>query len=213
MLHAAERDAVAAGCRRLLTDGLVVGTSGNVSVRVDDAVLISPSGVAYEDLEAGGVCVIDLDGNPVDGDLVPSSEWRMHTQVYRARSDVSAVVHAHPVATTAVSTLVEEVPPVHYLLAALGGPVRVAPYATYGSVALAEHSVTGLGDRTGVVLANHGATTVGRTLAQAHERMVVLEWVCQVWLTARGACEPRLLDVDELERVGERLRTYGQPDR
>jgi L-fuculose-phosphate aldolase len=212
MIHAEERAAVAAGCRRLVTDGLVVGTSGNVSVRVGDAVAISPSGVPYDVCEPDAVCLIDLDGRPLDGTFVPSSEWRMHTQVYRARPDVGAVVHAHPVATTAVSTLAEEVPPIHYLLAGLGGRVHVAPYATYGSAELAEHSVAGLADRGAVVLANHGATTVGTTLAHAHERMMVLDWVCAVWLAARAGGTPRLLDGAELERVAERLRAYGQPD-
>jgi L-fuculose-phosphate aldolase len=212
MLHAEERAAVAAGCRRLLADGLVVGTSGNVSVRAGDRVVISPSGVPYDRLETAAVSVIDLDGQPVDGGLVPSSEWRMHTQVYRARADVRAVVHAHPVAATAVSTLVAEVPAVHYLLAALGGPVRVAPYAPYGSAELAAHSVAGLAERTAVVLANHGATTVGGSLAEAHERMTVLEWLCRVWLTARSAGEPRLLEAAQLERAAAQLRAYGQPE-
>jgi L-fuculose-phosphate aldolase len=178
---------------------------------VGGEVAISPSGVAYDALDAEGVCVIDRTGRRVDGPLAPSTEWRMHTHVYRARPDVVAVVHAHPVAATAVSTLVDEVPPIHYLLASLGGPVRVAPYATYGTAELAEHSVAGLQGRSGVLLANHGATTVGASLAQAHERMVVLEWVCRVWLAARGGGDPSLLDAAELDRVAERLRSYGQP--
>ena len=211
MLHAEKRAAVADGCRRLVADGLVVGTSGNVSVRVGGEVAISPSGVAYDTLDAESVCVVDLTGEPVDGALVPSSEWRMHTHVYRARPEIVTVVHAHPVAATAVSTLVEEVPPIHYQLGLLGGAVRVAPYATYGTAELAELSVAGLQGRTGVLLASHGATTVGTSLAQAHERMAVLEWVCRVWLAARAGGEPRLLDAAELHRVTERLRSYGQP--
>lgn len=211
MRYESERAAVAEGCRRLVADGLVVGTSGNVSVRCGDHVAISPTGVDYDDLDAVGVTVIDLDGRVVDGDLLPSSEWRMHTHCYRARPGTGAVVHAHPVAATAVSTLVDEVPPIHYLLAQLGGTVRVSPYATYGTPELADASVAGLEGRTGVLLANHGATTLGDTLAQAHTRMLTLEWVCRVWLAARTAGEPALLDAAELERVGEKLRTYGQP--
>ncbi|EFF90349.1 L-fuculose phosphate aldolase, partial [Streptomyces sp. e14] len=129
------RDLVATA-RRTVVDGLVVGTSGNVSVRVADTVLVTPSGVPYDRLTPGDLTGVGLDGRQVLGSLVPTSELPLHLAVYRA-TDAGAVVHTHAVHATAVSTLVPELPLVHYMAGALGGPVRVAPYATYGTEELA----------------------------------------------------------------------------
>lgn len=190
MLLSAERAEVVACCLRMAADGLTVGTSGNVSVRAGELVAVTPSGVAYTDLEPAGVCVVDLDGQPVEPGPVPSSETPMHLAVYR-HTAAAAVVHTHPLYATAVSTLVEELPPIHYMVAALGGPVRVAPYATYGTPELAENCLAALAGRSAVLHANHGATTHGASLAQAYDRSVLLEWLCRLWHQARLAGEPR----------------------
>ncbi len=197
--------------RRTVADGLVVGTSGNVSVRVGDAVLVTPSGVPYDRLGPADVCAVDTGGRPLAGVRTPTSELPMHLAVYAA-SDARAVVHTHAVHATAVSTLVDELPAVHYMTAALGGPVRVAPYATYGSEALAAHAVAALRDRSGCLLRNHGALTHGRTLDQAYDRTAQLEWMCRVWLAAASVPgrTPALLPRDELDRVAAVLRGYGQ---
>jgi L-fuculose-phosphate aldolase len=196
-------------CRRMQADELTVGTSGNLSIRSGDHVAITPSGAAYEDLTPESICVLSVDGDQVDGTLEPSSEVPMHTLVYQ-HTGAAAVVHTHPLYASALSVLVDEVPPVHYMIALLGGPVRVAPYATYGSRELAENSVVAMRDRFGALLQNHGATTHGESLAKAYTRSVYLEWVCRMYHQARLVGEPRLLPLDEIDRVAAKLDSYGQ---
>ncbi|WP_406728204.1 class II aldolase/adducin family protein [Streptomyces sp. GD-15H] len=197
--------------RRTVSDGLVVGTSGNVSVRVGSTVLVTPSGVPYDRLTPDDVTGVDLTGRQVLGTLVPTSELPMHLAVYRT-TGAHAVVHTHAVHATAVSTLVDELPLVHYMAAALGGPVRVAPYATYGTDELAEHMLRALDGRTGCLLRNHGTLTHGTTLDQAYDRTAQLEWMCRLWLTASSVPgrSPALLSADQLAEVADRLRGYGQ---
>ncbi|WP_369270189.1 class II aldolase/adducin family protein [Streptomyces sp. R11] len=204
-------DALVAAARRTVSDGLVVGTSGNVSVRVDDTVLVTPSGVPYDRLTPEDVTGVDLDGRQVLGTLVPTSELPMHLAVYRA-TDAGAVVHTHAVHATAVSTLVPELPLIHYMAAALGGSVRVAPYATYGTQELAENMLQALTDRTACLLQNHGTMAHGTTLDQAYDRTAQLEWMSRLWLTASSVpgLSPTLLSEGQLGEVAERLRGYGQ---
>ncbi|MFI9599147.1 class II aldolase/adducin family protein [Streptomyces sp. NPDC052043] len=204
------RELVAAA-RRTVSDGLVVGTSGNVSVRVGDIVLVTPSGVPYDRLTDDDVTGVDLDGRQVLGTLVPTSELPMHLAVYRG-TDAGAVVHTHAVHATAVSTLVTELPLIHYMAGALGGPVRVAPYATYRTEELAGNVLRALAGRTGCLLANHGTLTHGAGLDQAYDRTAQLEWMCRVWLAASSVpgLTPALLTPEQLAQAGERLRAYGQ---
>ncbi|EHK88869.1 class II aldolase/adducin family protein [Saccharomonospora azurea] len=215
MLLAEHREAVCDYARRMVTDGLVVGTSGNISVREGDLVAVTPTGVDYASLRPEDVPVLRLDGSPVEGALRPTSEMPMHLAVYREAkdpdgADVAAVVHTHSTHAVAVSTLVDEVPAVHYMVAAIGSSVRVAPYATYGTQELADHMLTALDGRRGCVLGNHGTVTYGADLAAAYSRAQQLEWVCQVWLAARSVGSPRLLPGAEIEHVVDRLRGYGQ---
>ncbi|WP_329358458.1 class II aldolase/adducin family protein [Streptomyces anulatus] len=198
--------------RRSAADGLVVGTSGNVSARVGDLVLVTPSGVPYDRLGPRDAVGVDLDGRQVLGDLGPTSELPLHLAVYRS-TDAAAVVHTHAVHATAVSTLVTEVPLVHYAAAILGGPVRTAAYARYGTPELAEAMLGALEGRTGCLLANHGTVTYGDTLDQAYERTAQLEWLCHLWLTASSVPgrTPALLDAAQLDEVTEALKGYGQP--
>uniref|UniRef100_A0AAU2VBD0 Class II aldolase/adducin family protein n=1 Tax=Streptomyces sp. NBC_00003 TaxID=2903608 RepID=A0AAU2VBD0_9ACTN len=198
--------------RRTAAEGLVVGTSGNVSVRVGDLVLVTPTGVPYDRLGPADTVAVDLEGHQVMGTLRPTSEIPMHLAVYR-NTDARAVVHTHAVHATAASTLVTELPLVHYMAAALGGPVRVAPYALYGSEELARNMLRALDGRTGCLLQNHGTVTYGTGLAQAYGRTAQLEWMCRVWLTAAAlpGRTPSLLSPAQLDEVADRLRGYGQP--
>ncbi|CAM5668733.1 class II aldolase/adducin family protein [Streptomyces afghaniensis] len=197
--------------RRTVSDGLVVGTSGNVSVRVGDTVLVTPSGVPYDRLRPEDVTGVGLDGRQVLGTLVPTSELPMHLAVYHT-TGARAVVHTHAVHATAVSTLVNELPLIHYMAAALGGPVRVAPYATYGTDELAENMLRALADRSGCLLQNHGTVTHGASLDQAYDRTAQLEWMCRLWLTAASVpgLSPSLLSGEQLAEVEKQLRGYGQ---
>ncbi|MFR9675494.1 class II aldolase/adducin family protein [Streptomyces sp. TR06-5] len=204
-------DRVVGAARRTLADGLVVGTSGNVSARVGDAVLVTPTGVPYDRLGPADLCAVDLAGRPVAGHLRPTSELPLHLAVYGA-TGARAVVHTHAVHATAVSTLVDELPAIHYMTAAMGGPVRVAPYATYGSRELAGHLLTALEGRSAALLRNHGTLTHGGTLDEAYDRTAQLEWMCRVWLAASSVPgrSPAVLPPEELDRVAERLGDYGQ---
>ncbi|MEU0301275.1 class II aldolase/adducin family protein [Streptomyces sp. NPDC006175] len=202
---------VVATARRTAADGLVVGTSGNVSARVGDIVLVTPSGVPYDRLGPGDAVGVDLEGRQVIGDLVPTSELPLHLAVYRG-SDAAAVVHTHAVHATAVSTLVPEVPLIHYAAALLGGPVRTAAYARYGTPELAHNMLAALRDRTGCLLRNHGTVTYGRTLDEAYDRTAQLEWMCRLWLTASSVPghTPSLLTPAQLDDVQDALKGYGQ---
>ncbi|HEY1487872.1 MAG TPA: class II aldolase/adducin family protein [Micromonosporaceae bacterium] len=204
------RLAVADCGHRMVADGLVVGTSGNVSVRVGDLLAITPTGVPYDRIGPGDIGIHRLDGTAVDAPLPPTSEMAMHLSVY-GRTDARAVVHTHSVAATAVGTVVDVLPSVHYQVAMFGGPVRVAPYATYGTPELAANMAAALDGRTGCLLGNHGTITIGGTLPEAYARALYLEWLCEVWLRARSVGVPRLLDDDEIDRVAAKLRHYG-PD-
>ncbi|MEU6401991.1 class II aldolase/adducin family protein [Streptomyces sp. NPDC046985] len=200
-----------AAARRTVADGLVVGTSGNVSVRVGDTVLVTPTGVPYDRLTPDDVTGVDLDGRQVLGTLLPTSELPMHLALYRT-AGAGAVVHTHAVHATAVSTLVSELPPIHYMAAALGGTVRVAPYAAYGTEELAENMLRALADRSGCLLRNHGTMTYGATLDQAYDRTAQLEWMCRLWLTASSVpgLTPSLLSPEQMAQARQRLRGYGQ---
>ncbi|MEU1628978.1 class II aldolase/adducin family protein [Streptomyces sp. NPDC020096] len=207
-LTAAWRDVVDTA-RRTADAGLVVGTSGNVSARVGDLVLVTPSGVRYDRLGDADLVAVDLDGQQRLGTLRPTSELPMHLAVYRA-TGARAIVHTHAVHATAASTLVDELPAIHYMCAALGGPVRVARYATYGTDELARHMLAALRDRTGCLLRNHGTLVYANSLETAYDHTAQLEWMCQVWLTARAAGTPAVLPRAEIAHVAQRLRDYGQ---
>jgi len=208
MLMQQERELIIDYCLRMLKDGLTVGTSGNVSVRVGEHIAITPSGMDYQALSPEDICVITLDGKHVDGPDNPSTEVPMHTVVYQF-TDALAVVPTHPVYATVVGTLFEEVPRIHYMLALLGGPVRVAPYAPFGTEKLARNCMVAMKDRYGVLLQNHGATTYGETLASAYSRSLYLEWLCRIYCEAKTVGDPRLLTAEEFDAVAEAVSTYG----
>ena len=210
MLLPDARQAIVTTCQELSRSGLVIGTAGNVSVREGDLVAVTPSGLRYAELTPELVGVHRLDGVPVEAPLGPTSELPLHLAIYAARPEVRAVVHTHSVAATAVSTLVDEIPSVHYYMAMFGGPVLVAPYATYGTETLARNVVQALRDRTGCLIGNHGAVTVGPDLVTAHDKSEYLEWLCDVYLRASSAGSPRQLSALEIDAVGVKLEGYGQ---
>jgi L-fuculose-phosphate aldolase len=210
MLLADARREVVETCRRAVEDRLVIGTAGNVSVRVGDLVAVTPSGLDYGDLTPELVGVHNLDGTAVEAPLKPTSELPMHLAVYAA-TDAKAVVHTHSVAAAALSVLVDEVPPVHYYLALLGGRVLVAPYRPFGSDELATALIDALGDRHACLLGNHGAVTTGDDLAQAYQRAGFLEWVCEVALKVIASGQPpKLLTERQMAEATENFIGYGQ---
>src|SRR5947209_12292803 len=178
-----EREQLARAARRLAGDGLVIGTSGNLSARDGEAVAITPTGAVLADLDPASVTVIDLEGRVVDGELAPTSELDLHLGVYR-RYDAGAVVHTHSPAATALSCVVDEVPCLHYGMLALGGDVRVAPYATFGTPQLAANVLDALEGHTAALMANHGALTFGANVDAAVEATVLPERSCELYYRA-----------------------------
>jgi L-fuculose-phosphate aldolase len=178
-------------CRQLAAAGLVPGTSGNVSVRNGDQVLLTPKGRALGALRAADLAVVGATGEVLTG--TPTSELELHLAVY-SRYDAGAVVHTHAPHATAVACVVDELPVVHYQLLSVGGAIRVAPFEPFGTVELASAVCAALAGRRAALLANHGALTYGATLAEAVESALLLEWACSLYLDASRLGRPRVLD-------------------
>ncbi|HEY2603673.1 MAG TPA: class II aldolase/adducin family protein [Thermoleophilaceae bacterium] len=208
-----QREQVAAASRRLAAEGLTPGTAGNVSARHEQLVAITPTGGVLAELEAPDISVVDLDGKQVDGPFAPTSELGLHLGVYR-RYHAGSVVHTHaPMATAIACVLRDELPCVHYQMLMLGGAVRIAPYRTFGTPALADAVVEALEDHTAALMSNHGAIAYGGDVDSAVDNMLLLEWACGVYWHAAALGKPRVLGREQLEAVVEqfvKLR-YGAP--
>ncbi|MEA2254040.1 MAG: L-fuculose-phosphate aldolase [Solirubrobacteraceae bacterium] len=209
--HAAQREALAAACRRLAAAGLTPGTTGNASVRVGDELVISPTGSVLGELQAADAVVIDLDGRVLDGEGEPTSELAMHRALYALGDEVGAIVHTHAPYATALSCVVDEVPAIHYGMLAVGGSVRVAPYALFGSRELADGVEAALRGRRAALMSNHGAVAYAADPAAAAEVMVELEWACTLYWRAAALGAPRALDEAALGAVADEMRRRGYP--
>ncbi|MFI6522888.1 class II aldolase/adducin family protein [Spirillospora sp. NPDC050679] len=204
MILGRERAALCETGRRLAAAGMVVGAAGNVSVRAGDLVAVTPGGVMLDRMAPGDCPVVDVEGRLVDGERDPSSETPMHLALY-AETDAAAVVHTHSTYGTVVAATMDELPPVHYATLLLGGVVKVAEYATYGTPELAANVRAAMaGGMRAALLANHGGVTIGGDLEEAYEHARLLEWLCGVYVRARTIGEPRVLTDEQLERVVER---------
>lgn len=213
---AAARDAVAAACARAAAERLVVGTAGNVSVLVEgtDLLAITATGADFARLGSEHVVIVDREGDLIDGDLEPTSELDLHLGIY-ATTDARAVVHTHAPVSTAMSTVLTELPCIHYQQLLLGGPVRVAPYATFGTPELAEHVRVALDGRSAALMANHGSVALGSTAAKALDNALLLEWLCTLWRDASIVGTPTVLDEQQQEAVilAALSRDYGTTKR
>jgi L-fuculose-phosphate aldolase len=206
MLLAEEREALAAAGRRLAARGLVIGTSGNLSARRDDLVAVTPTGAVISDLRPADLTVISLeDGAPVEGELAPTSEVPMHLGIYRA-TGTHAIAHTHAATTTAAGLVCDEIPLIHYTMIGLGGALRVAPYATYGTRELADLVVAALAGKQAALMRNHGSIALGSTVAKSVDNLELAEWCTETYLRAvtlgaalrgPGAAAPRELTEQE----------------
>ena len=196
-----ERDAVVDAGRRLAASGLVIGSSGNLSVRDGDLVVVTPTGLEIGDMRPEDLSIVDLEGTWVEGSYKPTSEVPLHLAVYQA-TGAMAIAHTHAVTSAAVSCTCEVLPAIHYNCLQLGGPVRVAPYATYGSVQLAENVVEAMaGGRNAALMANHGSISYGDTMNKACDRLELLEWLCEHYAASTALGTPRALTKEELDDV------------
>ncbi len=209
------REEVAQVARQLIESGLVTGTSGNVSARTPEGeVLITPSGLDYAQLGAEDLVLVSVETKELlEGFLEPSTETPMHTGIYRARSDVGAVVHTHSRFATTLACLGWEIPPVHYMLTTLSedGRIPVVPYTIYGTEELAGYASEALGEtRNACLLQNHGTITVGESPDEAFSRTVVLEEMAQIYYQVRTVGQPILLTDEQVEEVAAKIAGYGQ---
>lgn len=203
------RDIIAT-CLRMGKMGLNQGTAGNVSVRYQTGMLITPTGIPYERLTERHIVFVDADGR-TDWGKLPSSEWRFHQAVYLTRPDSQAVIHNHAVYSTAVSVLNRAIPAIHYMIAAAGGDnVPCAPYATFGSRDLAAHVAVAMRDRKATLLQHHGLITCGENLARALWLAQEVEILAKLYLAVLPVMDPvPVLSKQEMARVLEKFKTYG----
>jgi L-fuculose-phosphate aldolase len=199
-----ERRALADACHKLASAGLVIGTAGNLSVRVDETVVVTPTGCVLSEVSADEMSVVAVGGEVRSGD--PTSELGLHLGVYREMDWPRAVVHTHSPMATAVGCVVDELPPIHYQMLALGGAVRVAPYATFGSDELHAHVLAALEGHTAALMRNHGTLTCGISLEAAVEASFLLEWACQLYWDAKQLGEPSVLSDQQLADVAEQVQ-------
>ena len=212
MILEKEREQVIEYSLKLLSEGLTNGTAGNVSIfnREEGLVAISPTGVNYSELTLEMISIVDLEGKLIEG-LKPSSELEMHMILYRNREDVNAVIHTHPVYTTVLACLRQDLPAIDYMIAVTGATkVKCAEYASYGTKELAENAYKAMGSSLAVILANHGLTTAGKDIANALNITVQVEYISNLYIKAKNIGEPIVLPDNEMNSMLERFKTYGQ---
>jgi L-fuculose-phosphate aldolase len=210
------RQAVVDTVRRMNSLGINQGTSGNASVRFQDGMLITPSGLPYERMTGADIVWVRLADASVEArrGLVPSSEWRFHRDILAARPDLAAVVHTHGRAATTLACLHLEIPAFHYMVAVAGGvSIRCAGYATFGSQALSDLALAALEDRKACLLANHGMIACGASLEAALALAVEVETLAEMYWRCLQVTRPAILSRDQMAEVLEKFKTYGRPSR
>lgn len=214
MLLFKEREQVVEYCKKLITAGLTKGTGGNISVfdRISGLYAISPSGMDYFSMKPEDVVVMNLDGQVVEGERKPSSEWDLHRIFYQNREDIGAVVHTHSVYCTVLATNRESLPPSSYLVAFAGKDVKCADYASFGTPELAKNAFLAMKDRMAVLLANHGLVAGGSDLLHAFQVAEQIEFCAEVYVKAKSIGTPVLLSEEEMERMVDRFGDYGQKE-
>jgi L-fuculose-phosphate aldolase len=209
MKHADVRRELIETCLKMNATGLNQGTSGNLSVRHDGGFLITPTGIAYDELSPDDIVHVRMDGtwrHP----LAPSSEWRFHRDILAAKPEVNAVVHAHPPYCTTLAIRHMAIPAVHYMIAVSGGDtIPCAAYATFGTEELSRNAVAALADRTACLLANHGMIAVGPSLAKAMWLATEVETLARQYFNTLLIGGPHILPPDEIARVIGKFAGYG----
>jgi len=208
----AKRQSIIDACRQMNTLGINQGTSGNISLRHGEGMLITPTSTPYDAMDVDEIVFLKLNGRPAAGQR-PSSEWRFHRDILNARPEVNAVVHAHPPFSTMLAIMGMDIPPIHYMIACAGGDtIRCAPYATFGTEELSRRAVTALEDRSACLLAHHGMIAVGTSLAKAMWLAVEVETLARQYHGCLQIGTPPLLSKIEIQNVRARMAGYGISD-
>jgi L-fuculose-phosphate aldolase len=204
------RKAVIKTCLAMNEEGINQGTSGNVSVRTDEGFLITASGIPYAKMKPEHIVEMDLEGG-YRGEYFPSTEWRMHMDIFKARPEAKAIVHVHSTYATAIACLRKDIPAFHYMIGVTGGnSLRVSDYAQFGTQALSDTMLEAMKDRSGCLLANHGQICFGDTLDKALWRAGEIEALSQQYWAALLAGKPVILDDAEMTSVLKRFGSYGK---
>jgi len=199
--------------RRMNASGINRGHAGNLSVRVADGFLITPTGMAYEDLLVEDIVLMAADGSLAEGQRKPSSEWFFHRDIYRARADAGAIVHLHSPYATALACTRRSIPAFHYMIAEAGGvDIRCAAYATFGTQALADAAVAALAGRQACLLANHGQIALGPDIDRALEMAHAVEDLARQYCLTLQIGGPVSLDDAEMERILKKFEDYGRQE-
>jgi L-fuculose-phosphate aldolase len=198
--------------KKLVETNLTNGTGGNLSIinRDENLIAVTPSGVDYFETTMEDIVVTDIEGNVVEGDNSPTSELSFHIALYKHRDDINSVVHTHSVYATTIACLGMELPAVHYMVAFSGNKVPLAPYQTFGSAELADAVIEHIGSYNAVLLANHGLVTVSGNIHTAFAAAEEIEFVARIYCQAKSMGEPVILDNDEMRKVVEKFKWYGQ---
>jgi L-fuculose-phosphate aldolase len=205
-----EREQLLKIAQKLIATGLNKGTAGNASVRIGDSFLITPSGMAVEDMSAASMVKMQFDGS-FEADKIPSSEWRFHRDILQSRADINAVIHTHSMFATTLACLHKDIPPFHYMIAVVGGDtIRCASYALFGSQALSDNALAALADRKACLLANHGMICLGKDLDDALAVTVEVENLCEQYWRALQLGEPHILTEAEMREVFQQFKGYGK---
>ncbi len=198
--------------KKLVASNLTKGTGGNLSVfdRENGYMAITPTGIDFFEIQPEDIVIMDLEGNVVEGNRLPSSEWEMHLLQYKERTDLDAVIHAHTTYATVLACLRWELPATHYMIAVAGKNVRCAEYATYGSHELALNATKAMRERRAVILANHGILAGANDLLNAFNIIEEVEYCSQIYYMAKSIGEPIVLPDEEMNLMAEKFKTYGQ---
>ena len=212
MLMEKERKELINYGKKLVNENLTKGTGGNLSIfdRNLGYIAITPSGIDFFEMKDSDIVILDLKGNIVEGEKLPSSEWQMHLKVYETRSDISAVVHAHTTYSTVLACLHEELPATHYMIAVAGKNVKVANYATYGTEELAENAAKAMENRKAVLLANHGVLAGSNDLLNAFNIIEEVEYCSKIYCISKSIGNPIILPDAEMEFMEKKFISYGQ---
>ncbi len=207
------RQAIIGQCRRMNAIGLNQGTSGNISARCGERMLITPSAVPYDEMKPEMIASMSIEDGAWEGPLAPSSEWRFHLDLARARPDIGAIVHAHAIYCTTLAIARRPIPALHYMIAAFGGmDIRCADYATFGTKALSRAVLAAMQGRNACLMANHGMIAAGPNLDRAMWLAVELETLARQYVNTLLIGGPVLLDETEIADAAKSFDSYGVQD-